>query len=225
MALEKKRIELEKGKFNLAKDVEKLKQLKSDRELMEVRAPASGVVYYGRCVRGKWVSVTGTGARNIAVGKTIPAKREFLTIVRPDQVFVRADLTEEDLGWVRQGMTGIATTPVFPGKRMRSEVRSLSFIPVSPGNYDAQFALVGAPANMMPGMKCQIKMKAYENPQAITVPSKAVFTEDDMNFFVYVQDGEGKPERRAVTRGKTFDGTTEITTGLTEGEIVRLSKP
>ena len=224
LALEKKKIEFDKSQFNLKKESEDLKKLKDDREMMVITAPADGVVYYGRSVRGAWLSVTGTGSRDIQVGKVIPAKKDFVTIVNKDNVFVRADLSESNLAWVKMGMAGAASSSVFPDQKMRTSVNSISYIPVSSGKYDARFEVSGVPTNMMPGMKCKIKMKAYENPSAIAIPSDALFTDDDTNYYVYVQQGESS-EKRSVTKGKSYGGNTEITTGLNAGESVLLNKP
>src|SRR5690606_24731164 len=58
LSLHKTRLDLEKQRYDLAKAKEKLGKLEHDAELMVVRAPAAGVVYYGACVDGEWSSAS-----------------------------------------------------------------------------------------------------------------------------------------------------------------------
>ena len=55
-AITKARLELEKLRTENARSHEKLEKLRHDRELMNVQAPRSGVVYYGAYRLGQWTT-------------------------------------------------------------------------------------------------------------------------------------------------------------------------
>lgn len=223
MTLEQKKIELRKSLFGFEKQSKSLADLKADRELMEMTAPSSGIVYHGRCVRGKWSSASGTGSRELKEGSSVPAKKTFLTIVDPSNVFVRCDLDEKNLGLVQTGMKGKASLVAYPDNKFTSSVKSISYIPISAGKFDCKFSIEDQ-VNWMPGMSCKIKVRVYDNKNALTVPSSAVFTDDDEEFYVYVKDGESH-KRTVVTKGKSHSGKTEIKSGLSEGAEILTEKP
>jgi multidrug efflux pump subunit AcrA (membrane-fusion protein) len=63
---------------------------------------------------------------------------------------------------------------------------------------------------------------AYRNDTALTLPSSAVFGDDDEEHFVYRSSGGDKV---VVKVGKTAGDRTEILDGLKEGDEVRTSRP
>jgi multidrug efflux pump subunit AcrA (membrane-fusion protein) len=68
---------------------------------------------------------------------------------------------------------------------------------------------------------------SYKKADALTVPPKAIFSEelDAQKQYVYLVDKAGKPEKRPVTLGKRNEKQVEITQGLAEGDQVLLEKP
>ena len=76
------------------------------------------------------------------------------------------------------------------------------------------------PDGLLPaGMFADVRLGAGGGREAITVPSAAVST-DEGRSFVFVRQKEDYYVRRPVTAGVTFNGITEITEGLKEGETV-----
>ena len=82
--LEREKIAFEKLKVEQKRDREKFAKLKEDRELMSITAPASGIVYYGKCVRGKWSGASSI-ADKLRPGATASAGT-LMTIVSPPTV-------------------------------------------------------------------------------------------------------------------------------------------
>jgi multidrug resistance efflux pump len=65
LSLNQKRLALEKLKHEHAKSVERLSQLRKDREQMTVKAPADGIVYYGKYHNGQWTSSAVAADRTV----------------------------------------------------------------------------------------------------------------------------------------------------------------
>lgn len=223
MTLEKKKIELDKTKFSLDKAVKSLADLEADRTMMEIKAPANGILYHGKCVRGKWSGSVSAGNRQLKEGGAVSPKKTIMTIVDPSNVFIRCDLAEAHLGSLKLDMGGKATLVAYPDNKFNVSVGSISYIPISAGKFDCTFK-VNDQVNWMPGMSCKVKIRIYENANALTVPSSAVFTDDDSEYYVYVKRDD-ENERLVVTRGKSHGTKTEITAGLRPGDEVLLKKP
>ncbi len=224
---EKKVIAFEKARLALEKEELDLERLKEDLSRMELRAPADGVVYYGRCQRGNWVGAQGP-QRDIEVGKVVPHDKPLMTIVNSGDLFLRADLSESQLGRIQTGARGVATSGAFPGQPFAVTVKSTTSVPFQADKFDCQMAMESVPGGLMPGMSCKVRFVVRENPKALLVPESSVFTDDGMTHFVFVQTQaavaetktEAKFEKRTVKAGMTSEKMTEILEGLKPGDVV-----
>jgi multidrug efflux pump subunit AcrA (membrane-fusion protein) len=226
---EKKSIAFEKARFALDKEKRDLDKLTADLDRMVLKAPADGIVYYGRCDRGAWVGPAGP-SRDIEVGKTVPNDKTLMTIIDPAQLMLRADLSEKQLALLRTENPGWAIPAAFPDVNLQVSVKSIGRVPVAADKFDCQLLMRKALAGLMPGMKCKVRFVIRENDAALTVPESAVFSDDGFSRYVFVGEsgaGEGdvKFVKRPVKTGFTVDKMTEVLEGLKSGEKVATSRP
>jgi multidrug efflux pump subunit AcrA (membrane-fusion protein) len=228
VALQKQRLDMEKAKLLRARADERLGKLLADREMMTVRAPIDGVVYYGKCVRGRWGSGTASG-EELRRGGSIMPNAVFMTVVQPRPMFVRTAVAEKELCNVRAGMKGTAVPKGYPDVKLTAILERVAAVPSGLGGYDARAtaALDRAADALMPGMTCEVKLVAYEKKDALSVPPAAVATDetDEQKHHVFVLDKDGKPGKREVTVGKRTDKQVEILKGLREGEEILAEAP
>ena len=141
-----------------------------------------------------------------------------MTIVEPRPMFVRATVDENQLSDLRPGLKGTATPTGYPDLNLPVTLDDVSDIPISPGNFDARLTvdLRGKTKLLMPGMTCKVKLVAYLKRSAITVPPKAIITDelDDQKHSVQVLEKDGKTRDRPVTLGRKTDKQVEIVKGL-----------
>ena len=160
LALSKHRLEVEKLKIQRAQAAERLNKLIADRAAMTVKAPCDGIVYYGKCVRGKW---SGSGAR-----------------IAPPRQQHHAQRGVHDRGpaAAAAGPRHRAGEPVAErprraaGRRRADRLTSVTAagrsssacrrVPISSGSFDARFtlALDGQSEPLVPGMACDVKTDA-----------------------------------------------------------------
>jgi hypothetical protein len=79
----------------------------------------------------------------------------------------------------------------------------------------------------MPGMTCKVELVPYLKKDAITVPPKALGTEetDEEKRYVYRLDDEQEPSKHYVTVGKKTTKKVEILEGLCEGDVILAECP
>src|SRR5262249_33631088 len=94
--LSQKKLGLERRKYDHDKSADRFKKLKKDREMMTVKAPTDGIVYYGKCVRGQWSSASMISSKLQKGGMAMPDE-VLMTIVKPRSLFIRATVEEKDL--------------------------------------------------------------------------------------------------------------------------------
>jgi HlyD family secretion protein len=228
LALNKQRLELDKLKLLRAQSEDKLNKLLADREAMTIKSPADGIVYYGKCVRGKWAA--GVSAADVLRrGSVVMPNDVFMTVVQPRPLVVHSTVPEAQLQHVHAGLQGTVEPAAFGNMKLPAILQRVSSVPITSGSFDALFTLAadGQADALMPGMACEIKLVPYKKPDALTVPPKAVFTEelDPLKQYVYVQGKDNKPEKRNVTLGKRNEKQVEVLQGLAEGDQVLLEKP
>ncbi len=226
LALSKQKLDLEKLLFERKKADEKLTELKQDRELMTLTAPADGIVYYGRCVRGKWPAA-GELASRLRAGGAVQPREIVMTIVGDGNLFVRASVPEKDLAKVQPGTSGTAVPAAFANSRLAVVAAEVTPIPISDGTFEARLNFTGKWTEpLVAGMACGVKLVPYKNADAIAVPAAAVFTDelDETQRYVFAVK-DGKPARQAVKVGQRSGERLEIVEGLKAGDEISLTQP
>jgi HlyD family secretion protein len=227
VALEKQRLELEKVRNEQRKAGENLAELQAERGRMPIRAPADGVVYYGKWRQGKWTDAD-TAAGRLRPGGQLDARDTIMTVIGPGKLALRTPVPEKDLARVVAGHPAKVVPKAFPDVRLAARVRGVSPVPVAAGKFDALLDLAEEYPRLTAGMEAEVRVIAESRPEALAVPKKAVFSEplDDEARFVYVAGGEGKPaQKRSVAVGRANDDMIEITAGLAFGDEILLEKP
>lgn len=227
VALEKQRLELEKARNDHRKATENLAELQAERERMPIRAPADGIVYYGKWRQGKWTDADAAAGR-LRPGGQLDARDTIMTVIGPGKLALRAGVSEKDLARVTAGHPAKVVPKAFPEVRLMARVRGVSPVPVAAGKFDALMDLAEEHPRLVAGMEAEVRVIAESRPEALAVPKKAVFSEplDDDARFVYVAGGDGKPaQKRTVAVGRANDEVIEIAAGLAFGDVILLDKP
>ncbi len=217
--LKKKQLGMEKQKIAHDKALEAHAKLKADRQLLTVRAPASGVVFYGSFNKGVWSGQKIIAPKLKKDGKLLP-ENVFMTVVEPRPLRIYALLDEKDLLQVKAGAKGDASAKADPENDLPATVETVSRVPVDSGKFEVVLNTKPENEQIMPGMGCSVKLTVYENKKALVVPVKAVFDNGDAKV-VYLKGGK----KMTVTTGKTSGGKTEILKGIKAGDEVLLEKP
>ena len=228
LAAQRQQLELERLRLQRARTDDRLKKLLADREMMTVKSPIDGIVYYGKSTRGRFSDSNGM-AESLRPNGSIQPNQIVMTVVDPRPMFIRASVSEDELHDIRPGMTGTATPSGYPEPKLKTTIDDVSDVPTSPGSFDARLSVkLGRKSKfLMPGMTCKVKLVSYLKKDAIGVPPKTVQTDelDDEKHFVWVLDKDGKPQKRDVELGKKTGKLVEIVKGLAEGEKVLLEPP
>ncbi len=224
--MSKHRLELEKLQVLRSQAEDKLKKLLSDREAMIVKAPIDGIVYYGRCVRGKWIAMSTDTLRR---GMPIQPNEIVMTVVQSRPLNIRTTIPESQAQRIRVGQK-IYVQPVgFVDDKLTAIVQRVGAIPLGGAGFDCQLTVASDDLNgaIMPGMNCEMKLVPYKKTDALTVPPKAVFTDDfdPSKRYVYLQGKDGKHQKRTVSLGERNEKQVEVLQGLAAGDEILLDKP
>jgi multidrug resistance efflux pump len=226
--LSRTRYELEQRKQSRARSLERHAKLISDRGLMELKAPADGIVYYGQCVDGRWTDMTAMLNRLKPHG-SVSSGTVLMTILEPRPLYVQANVDEAKRPEISAGQKIKVAPPAEGSPRVDGRVAKVADVPTGAGRFAVELELEqeAVPDWVVPGMTGKVRVVSYDKADALVVPKAAVHTDEDDEDVKYVwvvesDDPANKAERRDVTVGKTSGNDVEIIKGLAKGDKVSL---
>jgi multidrug resistance efflux pump len=152
----RKQHDIEQQQITYDRAAESLDELVKDLNLMTVKSPAAGIVYYGQEARGKWSQVA-TLEKQLRAGGSVTANQVIMTIVNPQPLSLLVDVPEDKLKDLSVGTEGHVTPTAFPDLKIPAKIASISLIPISPGTFDGKVTLQfkDRPDRLMPGMAAE----------------------------------------------------------------------
>lgn len=197
------------GKAKVKEAVEKLKALEVSLSYTKIYAPISGFVSQVTTQEGETV-VAGLSAVNL------------ITVIDATKLEMWIYVDETDVGRVKPGMKVEYRVDAYRDKRFSGTISLIYPQPEIKENIVYYLAILKIDPKdttfLKPEMTTHVKIIIDEKADVLVVPNGAVRFEDGKNVvYVKVKD---KIERKAVTTGIRDDKSTEIVSGLGEGERI-----
>ena len=168
-----------------------------------VRAPFGGVV----------------GERFVSVGDYVNRGTKVASVLRVDPLRVQLTVAEKDVAAVALGRSVTFSVDAYPGESFTGQVRFISPAVIADTRALTVEAVVpNADGRLKPGFFATARIERGAHSPRIVVPATAVRTVND-SARVFVVEGD-RARERVVTVGQTTDGSTEVVSGLAEGERV-----
>ena len=170
--------------------VQALEDGRDPSRALPFRSPVSGFVIEKRAIQGQHVS----------------AGTSLYTVADLREVWVEADLYEEELSLVSEGARATVTVAAYPGEQVQGRVR---------------FAFPNPDGRLKPGMYANVALDTTLG-EGVVVPTNALLDSGDQQH-VFVSQGDGYFEPRPVVVGRRMSDAVQILDGLDGGEIVATS--
>jgi Cu(I)/Ag(I) efflux system membrane fusion protein len=177
-------------------------------QYLTLRSPANGVVLEKPAVQGK----------------RFMAGEVLYQVADLSQVWLLAEVFEQDLGQVRIGQSANIRVDAYPEKVFAGKVTFIyPTVTAESRTAKVRIELANRQALLKPSMYARAEFMASRGKgQALTVPDSAVL-DTGTRQLVLVQRGEGKFEPRPVKLGARGDGYIEVLEGVKAGENVVVS--
>ncbi|WP_297337022.1 efflux RND transporter periplasmic adaptor subunit [Algoriphagus sp.] len=176
-----------------------LASLKTQLDKAFVRAPFNGTIE----------------TVQVRLGELVQPGTPMFQFVGESDLFIEADISESYVGVLNKGDSVRVNFPSI-GQEIKTKVSSVGSI-INPNNRTFKVEVFLPKLEMVkPNMLAVMKIKDYENPNAVVVPSKLVLSDNQGDYVFVVK--EGKAQKIYVKRGKTFQQNAEILEGLTGNE-------
>jgi multidrug efflux pump subunit AcrA (membrane-fusion protein) len=194
-----------------------------------LKAPSAGTISVvnfsvGQAVPGGGTSTSGSSSSSGSGSGASSSSRAFATLLDLDHMVVKVGFPEADAGKISAGQPVTLSIDALVGQRLTgtvSEIDTVSTVVSNVVTYNSIISFDSAPAAVKPGMTASVSVVTASKDNVIAVPSAAISTSGG-NSTVTVRTN-GKDEVRSVETGLKGDGTTEIVSGLNDGDQVVMS--
>lgn len=212
---------------DIAQATAQLRQAEASLEAVQVqladtiiRSPIDGIVAQKYATAGAFVAPQVTAsATNSATSASIVAIANGLEIL--------ARVPEVDIAQIRVGQGVEITADAFPTQTFKGRVRLIApeaIIEQNVTSFQVRISLETGQDTLRSGMNTDLRFIGNTIPNAITVPTVAITTENGRTG-VLVVDENNRPRFRPVIIGSTVDDRTQILSGIQGGDRIFLAVP
>ena len=161
--------------------------------------------------------VVRIGARE---GQRVTPETELYTIADLSRVWVYVDVYEDEMPWVKQGDAAEISVNGIPGRVFRGSVSYIyPYLDGKTRTNKVRLEFDNGELLLKPEMFANVTLRTSKQINAVVVPSEAVVRSGSSDR-VFVVNGDGRFEPRAVRLGITTDNRSQIIAGLEAGETV-----
>jgi RND family efflux transporter MFP subunit len=158
--------------------------------------------------------------RKVTQGQYVNAGEVLFTITDLSTIWVKADVYQPDLPYVRTGQSVEITSDSLPGTTLHGRVGFLdTSINPQTRTATARIQVPNPSMRLRPGMFVQVRFAAAAGHDVLAIPRSAVL-DTGMRKFVYVAKGNREFEGRQVQLGPAGTDYYPVLTGLKEGERI-----
>jgi len=155
--------------------------------------------------------------KNFNVNEMANQQKPAFVISSPNILKIDLDVTQSDLPKFTVGQEVDVTIDT---KEVKGTVRYIpTVVDASTALYDVEILVDNSQGDFKAGMSADVQVSIEKQDQAITVPKKAVFEEDDKKY-VYITSSDNKAVKTEVTTGIVTSTTIEIKSGISKDDTV-----
>jgi Cu(I)/Ag(I) efflux system membrane fusion protein len=185
--------------------IEELTKRGIPQKAMTIFAPANGVIL----------------EKMVIAGQNIEAGMALYKIADLSKIWAMANVYQEDLPYIKTGLTAEVELSSMPGKTFEGKVQFIS--PVLDMNSKTAQVRIEIPNTsdytLKPQMFANVRILSPVSENGIAIPEQAVIHSGTRNI-VIISPGNGYFKPQEVQLGATADGYVEVLDGLKEGQII-----
>jgi len=164
----------------------------------------------------------------VIVAKTQPGQTVTTSdavIVLSDQLIVRAQVDETDIGKIKLGQSAVVNLDAYPDTRIKATVGHIYYESKTVNNvtiYEADLLPENVPLFFRSGMNATIDFIEQSKENILLIPLEVVYKEGEGDYVLVNQNNGTQPVKRTVQLGISDDKNTEVISGVTENERIIL---
>lgn len=184
---------------------EKLKYWQEAYKPIELLAPIDGEIIVATMQPGQTVTTTDA------------------VVVLSDQLIVRAQVDETDIGRIKLNQKAIVSLDAYPDVEIETTVEHIYYESKTVNNvtiYEVDLIPRDIPPVLRSGMNAAINFIENSKNNALLIPLEAVHREADEAFVMVKQDNYSNPVKRIIELGITDDKNIEVLSGVSASDLI-----
>ncbi len=160
---------------------------------------------------------------DIKIGQPVLVGKAIIQISNLSPLGLVAQVDEEDISKINSDMQAYVTLDALPDAQLPAAVKQIEIMgTVVNGvvSYDTHFALQQVEPQVRVGMTGEAFVILETRDNVLTVPANYLQFESDGRVYVNVLDAKNKESRVEVQLGLQGDDSSEVLSGLREGDVV-----
>ena len=161
----------------------------------------------------------------VIVAKTQPGQTVTTAdpvVVLSDQLIVRAQVDETDIGKIKAGQRALLHLDAYPDTQIPAQAEHIYYESKTINNvtiYEVDLLPQEVPEFFRSGMNATVDFIAQSKDNVLLVPSEAVLREKNGNF-VLAKDANGQSQQRPVQLGISDDKNVEVLSGIDAADTI-----
>lgn len=157
------------------------------------------------------------GSRQVSVGSFLRTGDAITELANLNEIRINFSAPERFLSELSRGAEVVVYSPVYPGHEVKGKIIAIEPIIDSDTRTVRIVARVSNPGQKFrPGMSANVSVILSQRPEALTVPTEAVFANGNQSF-VYIVNPDSTVAPAPVTLGLQLSDVVEIINGLEPG--------
>jgi HlyD family secretion protein len=183
-------------------------------ERATLRAPFEGTV--------SWI--------DIEPGQYVSSQTPAVTLVNDRQFSIEADVDEADIGWLQVGQEVLIALDAFPGRSLTGHIAAI--LPSATTDLGVVFYRVtialdpdapeSDPLSLRGGMTADAEIVREQREDVLLIPNRAIWIDAQSGRPFVERDLNGEVVVTFIEQGLTNDEFSEVTSGLQEGDRLRV---
>jgi membrane fusion protein (multidrug efflux system) len=160
------------------------------------------------------------GSRRVSVGSFLRTGDAITELANLNEIRINFSAPERFLSDLKRGSEVIVFAPVYPGHKVKGRIIVIEPIIDSDTRTVRIVAKVQNPGQKFrPGMSANVSVVLSERPEALTIPTEAVFAIGNQSF-VYIVNADSTVSPAPVTLGMQLSDVVEVIGGLQQGMTI-----
>jgi len=162
----------------------------------------------------------------VIVAKTQPGQTVTTSdavVVLSDQLIVRAQVDETDIGKITPNMKAVITLDAYPDTKIKASVEHIYYESKTVNNvtiYEVDLKPEEMPAFFRSGMNASVDFIAQGKVNALLIPEEAVYREKEENYVLVKQNNAKEPLKVNVKLGISDDKNVEVISGINARDTI-----
>lgn len=158
--------------------------------------------------------------KHLTLGEIIEPTKPLFTIADLSNLWIIADVPENDITKVKMGMSVSITLSPYPEKIFNGKINYIAeTIDPETRTVKARAVVENRDKLLKPEMFASVRVKSLEKKRLLAIPESAVEREKE-RAFVFVEKNKTSFEKRIVEIGPLIEGYHHILSGLNKGERI-----